>query len=63
MGALLEEDLEERTRDRPELKGKRSRGLVAIPGPGARSLGSAGAVPGVFVVGEGVFNHCIGGCT
>ena len=50
-------------RERPRLKGKRDLGLVSIPGPGARSLGAAGTVPGVFVVGEGVFNHCIGGCT
>jgi len=46
---------------RPELKGKRSWGLVAILGPGARLLGSAGAVLGVFVVCEDAFNH-LGGC-
>ena len=50
-------------KERPRLKGKRDQGLVSIPGPGARSLGSAGAVPGVFVVGESTFNHCIRGCT
>jgi hypothetical protein len=58
MGALLEEDLEERTKDRPELKGKRSQGLGSPPGPGARLLEVTGAAgikkPRLFRPGPGL---------
>ena len=47
--------------NRPELKGKRSWGLVVIPGPGAKLFGPTATVLSVFVVCKDALNH-LGGC-